>query len=54
MAGNVTVVGVDATDISVTATYAYQPINPVIPSFGLGPNRSSLFVFQAQSTMRAL
>jgi hypothetical protein len=51
---NIVAAGSSATDITVSASYTYQPVNPVIPSFGLGPDRSSLFVFQAQATMRAL
>jgi Flp pilus assembly protein TadG len=43
-----------AEDIVVTATYSYQPFAPIIPGFGVGDNRSSLFTFQAQASMRAL
>ena len=52
--GNIQVTATSTEDVSVTATYAYQPINPVISKFGLGTNSSALFTFQAQATMRAL
>ena len=43
-----------ADDITVTATYAYQPISPFINRFGIGPDSNALFTLRAQATMRAL
>jgi len=51
---NVTVAAASADDITVTATYAYQPISPLINRFGVGADSSSLFTLRAQATMRAL
>ncbi len=51
---DVTVATAGAGDIVVSASYAYQPINSVLPGFGIGPDRSSLFTFRAAVTMRAL
>ena len=50
----VIVSAVSANDISVTATYGYQPISPFISRFGIGADSSSLFTLRAQATMRAL
>jgi Flp pilus assembly protein TadG len=51
---NISVTPAGAGDVLVSATYTYQPINAMLPGFGIGPNRSSLFTFQAAATMRAL
>lgn len=51
---SISVAASGADDIVVTATYVYQPMNPIIPGFGVGPNRESLFTLEAQATMRAL
>ena len=53
--GDITVAQGGVGDIVVTASYTYQPIfSGVLPGFGLGPDRSTLFTFQAAATMRAL
>jgi len=52
--GQVTVAAAGPEDISVLATYPYQPMFLVLSGFGLGPDRSSLYTFRAQATMRAL
>jgi len=50
----VQVLASSADDITVTATYVYQPISPLINRFGIGADSSSLFTLRAQATMRAL
>ena len=52
--GDVQVAAASTDDISVTATYAYQPISPVLNRFGFGTNSSAAYTFRAQATMRAL
>lgn len=52
--GSVSVAVAGDDDIVVTASYAYQPMNPIIPGFGVGPDRDSIFLLEAQATMRAL
>ena len=51
---DVQVVATSDDDISVTATFAYQPMSPIISRFGIGTDSSAFFTFNAQSTMRAL
>ncbi len=51
---DVQVIAVSANDVSVTATYTYQPISPIINRFGIGADSSASFTFTAQATMRAL
>jgi len=51
---DVQVAAVSADDVSVSATYAYQPISPFISRFGIGPDSSALFTLRAEATMRAL
>lgn len=52
--GSVSVAVAGDDDVVVTASYAYQPMNAIIPGFGVGPDRDSLFLLEAQATMRAL
>jgi Flp pilus assembly protein TadG len=51
---DVQILAASADDITVTATYGYQPISPFISRFGIGPDSSALFTLRAQATMRAL
>ena len=51
---NVQVNASTADDVTVTATYAYQPMFGVIPGFTITADRNAFYVFQAQATMRAL
>ena len=51
---DVQITAASADDITVTATYGYQPISPFINRFGIGPDSSALFTLRAQATMRAL
>jgi Flp pilus assembly protein TadG len=51
---NVQVAPATTDDISVTATYDYQPMSPILNRFGLGTNSSAAYTFRAQATMRAL
>ena len=53
-AGNITVTGSNTGNVSISATYAYQPVFLQLPFFQWGSPINPNFTFNADVTMRAL